>query len=93
LDRARGTPHARLGNKIKETVARRASRYTGADAAAQATIKDAMRESYKCRSKLVHGELLAGWNVHAIAYQTRRHLRAALLKVIEDPAVFDATHY
>ena len=52
-----------------------------------------MRESYKRRSELVDGEQLAGWNVYAIAYQTRSDLRAALLKVIEDPAVFDATNY
>ena len=79
--------------KIKETVSRRAARYTGADAAAKATIKEQLRESYKRRSELVHGEQVMGWNVHAMAYQTRRHLRAALLKVVEDAAVFDATQY
>lgn len=79
--------------KIKETVSRRASRYTGADPTAQAAIREQLRESYRRRSELVHGEQLAGWSVHAMAYQTRAHLRAALLKVIEDPAVFDATQY
>lgn len=79
--------------KIKETVSRRASRYTGADPAAQATIKEQLRESYKRRSELVHGDQLVGWNVHAMAYQTRGHLRAALLKVVEDALVFDATLY
>jgi hypothetical protein len=79
--------------RIKETVSRRASRYTGADPVAEAMIRDQLRESYKRRSELVHGEQLIGWNVHAMAYQTRGHLRAVLLKVIEDPAVFDATQY
>lgn len=79
--------------KIKETVSRRVSRYIGTDSKAQSAIKEQLRESYKRRSELVHGEQLLGWNVHAVAYQTRTHLRAALLKVIEDADVFEATHY
>ncbi len=79
--------------RIKETVSKRASLYTGADAAAKAAIKEQLRESYKRRSELVHGEQLVGWNVHVIAYQTRQHLRAAMLRVIEDAVVFDATQY
>ena len=46
--------------------------------------------SYKCRSKLVHGNELAGWSLPAVVEQTRKHLRLALLRVIEDEVLFDA---
>lgn len=75
---------------IKATVARRASNYTGIGAV-RAEIAQQLRDSYKCRSELVHGGHVGGWNIDAIASQTRGHLRAALLKVVEDAVPFSAT--
>lgn len=76
-------------SQIKATVSRRVSNYTGVDASRE-TIAQQLRESYKRRSELVHGEHLQGWNIHAVAHQTRGHLRAALLRVLEDADTFHA---
>lgn len=76
-------------SKIKATVSRRVSNYTGVGATREKIAKE-LRESYKRRSELVHGEHIQGWNVHAVAYQTRGHLRTSLLRVLEDADAFHA---